>query len=353
MDNIIVISVILIIIFILINYNDKNIKEHYDDRYTNSTLEKCAKFCKTTSQCTSFGYDKESKTCYPSKSPISDKPENSIHVDSYSPTNVICNKFKPITQPEKAPGFAERRENSLFICSEREGLQPQQYFHNNDKLTKIDEGQNLDFITDVDQYKVKSYRWPRSKYDNDQLDLLLDVRKKQLTDNNLPSLEDIGKTVPINKDQIEEEIDSEEIKIKTEDISKMIKTRFEDAVVQTLNLPTQKEFEKIPDPEPTINKNDKYKLYKIYKERNKGEYLKGYKCVKDINLNNCLKYCNNNKECDGVEWNPKFYNYENVCCPYKNIGELVQRKDKHKHGKFYLKDYKNNTDRSKTYMFHN
>jgi hypothetical protein len=191
---------------------------------------------------------------------------------------------------------------------------------------------------------------------NDQLDLLLDVRKKQLAGNDLTSLEDMSDPVPIdqeNTNQIVEEVEPEEIKIETKDFPEIIKTSFEDVTNKTLNLPIQKEFEEIPDPEPTINKDDKYKLYKIYREKNKGEYLKEYKCVKSISLKNCLKYCNNNNECDGVEWNPKFYNYENVCCPYKNVGELVPRPDKYKYGRFYLKDYKRNTDRSKTYMFHN
>ena len=99
----------------------------------------------------------------------------------------------------------------------------------------------------------------------------------------------------------------------------------------------------------TLNYVDTRKI--IFEENNKycqGDYLYDYKCSKNISLNNCLDNCKNNNNCVGVEWND--INNENICCPMKNIREMVNRNDKISKGKFYKKIIKNSYNDNDIYV---
>jgi len=62
---------------------------------------------------------------------------------------------------------AERKNNATFMCKSYD--QPHHLrFHNRDKFIKLDEGQNFAFLTDVEDYVVGPYRWPRSLYEAEQ-----------------------------------------------------------------------------------------------------------------------------------------------------------------------------------------
>ncbi len=100
----------------------------------------------------------------------------------YYHDNISCNKLNTIVVPTKTPAFYRRKSNAIFICGERsdfQNLHPQYYFHNRGRLNRIDEGQNPDFLTQVDNYEVNYYRWPTNAYDADQSDLLRRDRENQ------------------------------------------------------------------------------------------------------------------------------------------------------------------------------
>ncbi len=69
----------------------------------------------------------------------------------------------------------------------------------------------------------------------------------------------------------------------------------------------------------------------------KGDYLYFDKCKTNIKLDKCLKECTNNSKCIGVEYNPQFKDYKNVCCLKSSIKEKVKRRNKADNGTFYIK----------------
>lgn len=172
--------VILILILILI-FTNKEIVEGYNDRHTNMTFEQCANLCEGTAGCFGFGYDNSDKNCFLADEALQRNPNNpdTLFLDEYHKSHVVCNKIEPILVASKNIPFTERRKNSVFVCSEAEDIHPQWYFHYKDKFINIGEGKNIDEIFDVDQYEVKAYRWPTNKYSTDQLDLLKSDREKQ------------------------------------------------------------------------------------------------------------------------------------------------------------------------------
>lgn len=123
--------------------------EHYDDVKMMSTVAKCAEFCKTTTDCYGFAFDKKTNTCYPSRNII----------DQRSFDHLICNKIITITEAKEIIPFSERRSNAMFVCTEKLGYHPSFYFHNQNKFNKIHEKQNFDFIVNVDEYSVKDHDW--------------------------------------------------------------------------------------------------------------------------------------------------------------------------------------------------
>lgn len=204
--NTLITSVISIIFIIFMVINNKKI-EMYDDRYINSNMEKCARFCKTTAGCYAFAFDNQNNICYPSREPLSGNPsigtisgvstistlpgqssvsrisgfpKGSIYEDYYDRNHTFCNKMFTVRLPSKTVSFVDRRSNAIFSCTDKKRLQPKYYYHNNDRFIKIDEGQNFDFLPQVDEYDVNSYLWPRGKLTTDQLDLLRKVPERRL-----------------------------------------------------------------------------------------------------------------------------------------------------------------------------
>ena len=182
----IAILIIIIITILLYDKFNENTIEHYDDRLANITLEKCAKFCERKAGCFGFAYDQRNNICYPSKSTLMGRPVNentlvptSIFRDDYSPDNAVCNKIGPIISPSKNPPFNERRMNSIFVCTEKEGKQPQWYLHHDgDKFENIGEGARIDELFDIDAYEVEPYNWPVSKFDAERTKYLVEQQQK-------------------------------------------------------------------------------------------------------------------------------------------------------------------------------
>jgi hypothetical protein len=311
--------------------------ETYDDRYIDSTMNNCANFCKTTAGCLGFGFDSLTNTCFPSKSIVIGEPVDKIFEDEYSPNHVACNKFEAKIQPSKATPFTERRSNAIFICSKKQGIQrtqPQYYFHNNKTMTKIDEGQNIDFITDVDNYEIKPYRWP--KFNRKHFNFR-NREKKQQKLKNFYKIKNIqnpkGEVIPDKTNTSSFLFPFGYIKIK--EIPMVIKNTINKtgkAIKNIVQIPNDTQLNNSNIKPMNINKH-----FEIYSEFNKGKYLREHNCVKNITHQECLNFCDNNKNCVGTEWNPYFNNNENICCPMKTLGKFEPRKHQHRLGKFYLK----------------
>jgi hypothetical protein len=238
-----IILIIILILVIIINkskYNNISKIEHYNARIKNTDLNKCAEFCKTTDSCFGFGYDKNKKICYPSKSTITTQPVDNdvLYRDEYSPNNPSCNKLEPVIlanwpssyftgsvkeDVNKIP-FDQRRKNSIYVCKENETFQPQWYLHSNNTFTNLGEGKNIDELFDIDEYIIKPYNWPIDKYNTDQLDLLAQDRLNQsYTYNNITQLkrmlvpdentdENILPVLPIEKQTVRLDFGLENIK---------------------------------------------------------------------------------------------------------------------------------------------
>lgn len=350
---ILIISIIIIIItsILIIILNNKKIIEGYDARYTNTSFPLCAEFCKTTNNCYGFGYDKVNNICYPSQLPILGKPLDSIFKKEYSYGNTTCNKIKAIDSPTNTPSFEERRSNSVYVCTESNEKQPQYYFHNKGEFKNIGEGKNIDNIFEVESYEVKPYKWPRNRFDYDQLDLLAKERENQtFTPENVTDIDRI-----INYVQPEHEIPKifatpkitlkptldfnlENIKNNIYDFMKKIGPGF--------LIPTTK----YEVPKDVIPERPKYITYKESDNYNTGEYINDFKCVKDIPLKTCLNYCSKDDKCVGFEWNPLFEDKQNICCPYKSIGQFIERKENKKVGRFYEKKFSNELNKEIDYI---
>lgn len=105
-----------------------------------------------------------------------------------------------------------------------------------------------------------------------------------------------------------------------------------------------------------------YTLFEKDRREYIGDYLYGFKCVKNISEHDCIQSCKENKDCIGVEYNPVFINkvidnndtsqhiYNNVCCPKRNFNNIIKRRDKYKNGNFYLKKELNKLRKNRTYV---
>ncbi|QKF94000.1 hypothetical protein QKU48_gp0542 [Fadolivirus algeromassiliense] len=326
------------------------IVEGYDARYDNTDFGKCAEFCKTTMNCGGFGYDKVNKICYPSQLPILGRPLDSIFKREYSYGNATCNKIKTIDKPNDAPTFEDRRSNAVYVCTESHDKHPQYYFHNNNEFKNIGEGKNIDEIFDVEKYEVKTYRWPRNRFDYNQLDLLVKERENQtFTPENVTDLDRIVNYVPPKEEENENPI-APKINIKPQidfNLDKMKDNIYDimKKAAPSFLIPTKK-YE-VPR-EPTIRPN--YITYNQSTNQNTGNYLMDYKCIKDIPLKDCMDFCSSNEECAGFEWNPSYDNKQNICCPYKSIGEYIPRKEDKISGKFYRKEINHELNINKDYI---
>lgn len=331
-----IVILMLILIPIIMIYkcdsmnNMNRIVEGYDDRHNDITIDDCAKFCKTVEGCSGFAYDRKNKVCYTAKDILSytekytldkdvyspDKNEYVMNREIYSHDNVLCNKIDPIMEPMKYPPFDKRRANSLYQCSERRGVHPQLYLHDKNVLTRLDEGQNVDFITDIEPYEVRVYRWPRNKYDIDQIDLRIEKRKDQLYEPDYVT----------DMDRIRDEVGK-----KPKEGKGIL-----EKIIGYMRPKEEKKY---------------HTTYKRYNAYNNGDYIKE-QCNTGVKLEDCLRWCAGHEECVGVEWNTKHGGEIDKCCPLKRIGRFVLRAEPRKHGNFYLKMQEKKLDKSNIYIYH-
>ena len=372
MNYYLILLIVCLIIYCIINEN--SIIEGYDAKYNDQTFEKCAEFCKTTAGCQAFGYDKINKICYPSESAISGQPVNSIFGSEYNYNNATCNKPKAVMNAGKNIPFSDRRNNSLFVCTEDIDKFPQYYFHVKGQFKNIGEGKNIDDIFDVDDYEIKPYKWPKNKFNYDNVDLLIKERENQaFVSGNVTQLKRIidydpdaalKKTV-LEEQKAQKQMKHEQLQIKKQtpsgptldfslgNIGTNIKNNV-DKVKSQIYIPQTalKPAENKPDNNKIVAKpkKEQYIVYKQYNDFNIGKYLKDYKCVKDIPYEECVKYCTNNDDCIGFEFNPKHNTDVNVCCPYATKSTLIGRSELQKNGKFYAKEITNKLSNVNAYI---
>jgi hypothetical protein len=292
---------LVILIIKIIFFNKKSI-ESYDARYVDINVDNCAKFCKKTVGCQSFAFDAKNKVCYPSKRELFGISYGSLFEKQYKPTNLVCNKFKAINKPTKNPSFVDRKSNAIFACNETVGLQPQLYFHNKNRLNNIEEGQNPDFITQVDNYHVNCYRWPINKYDTDQLDLLRREKQNRILSNKTVTMmdrvreakPDIETNNKIDSESGNENNNSSIEKKKFWPIKDEITNRIT-KLQKVINIPLNKILGYTTEEENNRNLErfeniNKFTAFELLNSFNQGAYLRNHKCVKNIPLKSCLLY---------------------------------------------------------------
>lgn len=130
----------------------------YKQPYFGRSFDTCADICKRTSNCHGFVYDNINKKCF-----LSDSPVERFEV-GFEKSVDVCNKPFPIVSPSTYPAFHERRTNAMYVCNGDDRLQPEFYMHNNNHMIRIDEGQNPDYLPQVDEYKVNNFNWPTVIY---------------------------------------------------------------------------------------------------------------------------------------------------------------------------------------------
>jgi hypothetical protein len=106
----------------------------------------------------------------------------------------------------------------------------------------------------------------------------------------------------------------------------------------------------IENPNPDDKNN--IVLLSQYTDEYLGQYMFPHKCVANISQLDCIKFCLNNEDCAGTEWNPVYtpvvsqtsddtsaYELHNgVCCPKRKIIKNIPRRKEFEHGRFYLKE---------------
>lgn len=90
-----------------------------------------------------------------------------------------------------------------------------------------------------------------------------------------------------------------------------------------------------------------------YDDEHLGQYMFDHRCSANISQYDCMKFCIDNDECLGTEWNPTYikkidspgtddgYEYEihkGVCCPKRVISKIIPRREEYANGHFYLKE---------------
>jgi hypothetical protein len=107
--------------------------------------------------------------------------------------------------------------------------------------------------------------------------------------------------------------------------------------IQQITWPTSQTDIKFDDKLNYIYENNEVVYEADNQNEHLGLYLNPSMCLTDTDLNKCLKDCTNNRICEGVEYNVKYKNYENVCCPKSKIQKIIKRRPVTKYGTYYSK----------------
>lgn len=102
-----------------------------------------------------------------------------------------------------------------------------------------------------------------------------------------------------------------------------------------------------------VQDKNEYMMYEKSHDEFLGQYLYPQKCTNGISELDCLKICETDDRCIGVEWNPYYTKqknqdstgdqagdvnvYENICCPKTQIAQVIPRRKEFENGNFYTK----------------
>jgi len=118
----------------------------------------------------------------------------------------------------------------------------------------------------------------------------------------------------------------------------------------------------------------KYAVFEKSHDEFLGQYLYPQKCTTDISEISCLKLCEADRRCIGVEWNPFYLKYKagesnstnssnaignsggiydaysNICCPKTQVSEIIPRRKDFANGNFYIKKYVDAFEKNRIYI---
>ena len=258
--------------------------EHYDTKISNISLSECGTRCTEGRNCSAFAYKPIDNICYLAQHGILGKPYDSLYVDEYSKLDKRCNKINKLTDSKRIDGNS-LTENSIYLCSDGENNTVNEFQFANLGASAII---NDTDIPDAVKYEVYDITYPTEKTDPN---IIADIPYKN------PNIKNIEDNNQITTDQ---------------------------------NISNNKFG--------FIESNNEFL----------GQYLLAHQCVVNVPLYDCLKYCENNPECIGTEWNKTLfkdtdqsnnqkYMYEGVCCPKTIIKKIIPRRSDVSNGRFYIK----------------
>lgn len=198
----------------------------------------------------------------------------------------------------------------------------------------------------TDEYKTENYRCNKLQPIQDETDLITPELLKR------NSLYTCSKTEQGDYDL---NIISEKLDMPVSNFNEIDKINIpEYKIISNFKFPKNKQDSVLSD----IYNTNEFKLYEKSKNDYNGEYLFDHKCDYDINEQSCLKMCDIDNRCIGTEWNPYFMKatsytdyevYKNVCCPKKNITNIIPRRKEIENGAFYIKRNTDNLDKNIIY----
>jgi hypothetical protein len=153
---------IFIIIFVIIIYNifSKSETEHYDTLINNTNIGNCAQQCKTAKGCYGFGYNKDKKKCYLSKTYIKQQPSAIVnHYREYTDKNIKCNKLFQINKITDNTPDILRKKNASYMCDNMEKNKSQNIYSYEKKIEKIEDINKDISNMKLENYDIMDYNW--------------------------------------------------------------------------------------------------------------------------------------------------------------------------------------------------
>jgi hypothetical protein len=117
-----------------------------------------------------------------------------------------------------------------------------------------------------------------------------------------------------------------------------------------------------------------YAVYEKSRDEFLGQYLYPQKCTADISELSCIRICESDDRCVGVEWNPSYLKYKadvnglsnspnsngesggayeaykDICCPKTQISQIIPRRKEFINGNFYIKKRVDVFDKDRFYI---
>lgn len=294
--------VILTIIMLIYNGMTSNNKlkdiEHYDQAIDDVSEVVCGTRCTEGLDCAGFAYKPIEKTCFLSKTGILGKPLNSIYSDRYSKLDRRCNKINRITDNQRIDGIT-LTQNSIYLCSDGEANTTTEFQYANLGASALEKVRVSPFEkVDIDSTTPVSVSYPTHYID-------WPTKATSVSEFPTPLFE-----TPANREN----------RLNSGSTSGTVTSN---------------------------NKSDKRSAFIESDKEFLGQYLLAHQCVANVPFYDCLKFCENDQNCAGTEWNKSLvksagdgefnYLYEDVCCPKAVVKQIIPRRRQFDRGRFYVK----------------